>query len=122
MPDTGPSTIKRRVTADGQRIAQNLRQLRECAGLTQQDVARMLEITHQQVQKYESGLNRLSVQMVPAICDVLGVPMESLLAGTMRGGVMRDNNDLHNLQTAFMRVRTPEMRQKILQVVDILTT
>lgn len=120
MPDSTKQTVKRRVSEDGQRIARNLKQLRELAGLTQQDVASMLQITHQQVQKYESGLNRLSLQMVPAICDALGVSMESLLMGTMLEDATRTPRDLNNLQASFMRVRCPEMRQKILQVIDIL--
>lgn len=120
MPDREKTNLKRRVSEDGRLIARNLKHLREVAGLTQQDVASMLEITHQQVQKYESGLNRLSLQMVPAICDALGVSMESLLAGTMRDSADRKPHDLQNLQITFMRVRSPEMRQKILQVVDIL--
>ena len=120
MTDREKTNVKRRVSEDGRLIARNLKQLREVAGLTQQDVAQMLEITHQQVQKYESGLNRLSLQMVPALCDALGVSMESLLAGTIRNETARAPHDLLNLQTTFMRVRSPAMRQKILQVVDIL--
>jgi transcriptional regulator with XRE-family HTH domain len=120
MTDREKTNVKRRVSEDGRLIARNLKQLREVAGLTQQDVAQMLEITHQQVQKYESGLNRLSLQMVPALCDALGVSMESLLAGTIRNETARAPHDLLNLQTTFMRVRNPAMRQKILQVVDIL--
>lgn len=120
MPDREKTNVKRRVSEDGRLIARNLKQLREVAGLTQQDVAQMLEITHQQVQKYESGLNRLSLQMVPALCDALGVTMESLLAGTTRDESARAPHDLLNLQATFMRVRNPAMRQKILQVVDIL--
>lgn len=120
MPDSKKTGVKRRVSDDGRMIGRNIKQLRELAGLTQHDVGVMLEITHQQVHKYESGLNRLSLQMVPALCDALGVSMESLLAGTAQADSLRKPCDLHDLQTSFMRVRSPELRQKILQVVDIL--
>ena len=38
-------------------------------------------ITFQQVQKYENGVNRLSISRLIEFCDVLGVPPSQVLDG-----------------------------------------
>ncbi len=41
--------------------------------MTQQELASKLGITYQQVQKYESGINRIRASLLMKIADVLGV-------------------------------------------------
>lgn len=45
-------------------IGANLRRLRAYKSLTQKDVGIILDVTTQQVQKYEAGTNRLSATSV----------------------------------------------------------
>lgn len=111
---------RRAVTVEGLAIAHNLKTLREFAGLTRHDVGALLNVTHQQIQKYETGTNRLPVQALPILCDAFGVPSEAFFHGALQG--VEQDNDLQNIQMCFARVRSPEMRRKILQVVDILST
>ena len=54
-------------------VGLKLRKLRLDAGLTLQDLAGQIGVSHQQLQKYETGTNRLSVGMLPGIAEVLGV-------------------------------------------------
>jgi transcriptional regulator with XRE-family HTH domain len=53
-------------------VGRNLRKLRLDAGLTLQDLAQQIGVSHQQLQKYETGSNRLSVGMLPVIAKALG--------------------------------------------------
>ena len=55
-----------------------LRETRVRAGYTQKEIGDLLGITYQQVQKYESATNRLSVAKLLDFCKVLGVLPHSL--------------------------------------------
>ncbi|PKP81943.1 MAG: hypothetical protein CVT79_06510 [Alphaproteobacteria bacterium HGW-Alphaproteobacteria-18] len=55
------------------RVGRNLRQLRLEAGLSLQELAARIGLSHQQLQKYETGSNRLSVGLLPGFAEALGV-------------------------------------------------
>lgn len=57
----------------------NIRTMRKVLGLTQSDLGKRLEISYQQVQKYEAGSNRISLDMLEKIAEALSVPTEDML-------------------------------------------
>jgi transcriptional regulator with XRE-family HTH domain len=60
-------------------IGKRMRSLRKARGLSQSALAEPLEITFQQIQKYENGANRVSASTMVGICMVLNVtPMDFL--------------------------------------------
>jgi transcriptional regulator with XRE-family HTH domain len=66
-------------------IGQRVRALRLGAGMTQEGLAGHLELTFQQVQKYENGVNRISAGRLYDIAGVLGVPIAAFFAGLAQG-------------------------------------
>lgn len=54
-------------------VGRNLRTLRLAAGLSLQELASRIGLSHQQLQKYETGSNRLSVGLLPGFAEALGV-------------------------------------------------
>ena len=56
-------------------IGRRLRQARLVENLTQDGLAQKLNISFQQVQKYENGTNRVSSSRLWAISRVLGLPI-----------------------------------------------
>lgn len=54
-------------------VGRNLRRLRLAAGLSLQELASRIGLSHQQLQKYETGSNRLSVGLLPGFAEALGV-------------------------------------------------
>ena len=62
-------------------VGQNIRVHRQRRGLTQEDLARKVGVTKQQIQKYELGVNRLSPDRLNQIAVVLGVPLVTLFEG-----------------------------------------
>lgn len=50
-----------------------LKRLRYDKNLTQPDIAIMLGLTYQQIQKYEKGQNKLSIGAIDAICKELDI-------------------------------------------------
>src|SRR6056297_1762854 len=59
-------------------IGSRIRIYRKALGLSQSDLAGQIGITFQQVQKYESGANRVAASRLWSIADALGVSVLSL--------------------------------------------
>lgn len=53
-------------------VGRKLRKLRLDAGMTLQELADRIGTSHQQLQKYETGVNRISAGMLPIIAEVIG--------------------------------------------------
>lgn len=65
----------KRVTDIDVRIGARVRAAREAAGLSQSALASALNISFQQIQKYEKGRNRFSASALQRVADLLGVPV-----------------------------------------------
>lgn len=63
------------------RIGRNLRKIRKRLGLTQAELAPLLNVSFQQVQKYESGKNRLPVECLYKIKLFGNVPYDDFFIG-----------------------------------------
>lgn len=57
-------------------IGQKIKEYRLARGYTQTELAEMIGITFQQVQKYERGSNRVSVSRLVSIAGLLNVPID----------------------------------------------
>jgi transcriptional regulator with XRE-family HTH domain len=62
-------------------VGRQVRALRKEARLSLEGLAASLQVTHQQLQKYETGGNRMTVSMLFQIAGELRVPIELLLEG-----------------------------------------
>lgn len=68
--------MRKKVFTDNDRamsveIGQRLRDVRNAAGLSQSELGEQIGVTFQQIQKYEKGVNRVSVPKLIQICKVL---------------------------------------------------
>lgn len=61
-------------------IGKRVRNLRRILNMNQQTLAGKLSISYQQLQKYESGRNNLSVPMLLKLSDSLKKPIDELLS------------------------------------------
>lgn len=50
-----------------------IRELRKSVGLSQEAVGKQVNVTFQQIQKYERGLNRLAACYLPQLAEIFGV-------------------------------------------------
>jgi transcriptional regulator with XRE-family HTH domain len=62
-------------------IGRRLRQARLACGLSQDALGKMLGVTYQQVQKYETGANRIGGSRLWDLCRVLDVPVGFFFEG-----------------------------------------
>lgn len=67
------SKTSRAPTDIDRQVGAHLRRIRLARNMTLADLGADLGISHQQLQKYETGTNRLSAGMLKLVADVLGV-------------------------------------------------
>lgn len=98
MSDREPST------ALDAHVGQRIRECRKAAGLTQKALAPRIGCSFQQLQKYETGQNRVAASRLCAIADALGVSVLFFFAGA--GDTARDWE--HALVEAFRALPPPK--------------
>lgn len=91
--------IKRGSTESDRAVAQRIRLRRQEIGMTQKALADLSGVTFQQIQKYETGANRVSAGRLARIAEALGVPMVFLLMGTQEEPTRAIDGDLAPLMT-----------------------
>lgn len=66
-------------------VGKRVRQRRWMIGMTQQQLAEQVGIKFQQIQKYETGMNRVSASRLWDIADALGVQVSFFFDGLDQG-------------------------------------
>ena len=56
-------------------VGKNLRHRRNELGLSQQELGKIVDVTFQQIQKYEAGVNRVSASRLWQFAEILRVPV-----------------------------------------------
>jgi transcriptional regulator with XRE-family HTH domain len=74
-------------------IGQRVREKRMALGLSQTALADKLQISFQQVQKYESGANRISGSRLWEMSQVLGEPVSYFFEGLAEDSVIKNRDD-----------------------------
>ena len=94
-------------------VGKRIRHRRWMNGTTQQQLAEAVGIKFQQIQKYETGMNRVSASRLWDIAHVLGVPVSFFFdgldsdtqtttkAGDLPGDIMTDKEALDLLRSYY---------------------
>lgn len=67
------STIPEKASFDRQDFSAFVAGKRRAAGMTQEELAQKLYVTHSTVSKWERGLSYPDISLVPAVCRELGI-------------------------------------------------
>lgn len=62
-------------------IGSNLKKYREKLNLSQTEIAKLLDVSYQQVQKYESGTNRISAVSLYILSEHYNIDIELFFKG-----------------------------------------
>jgi transcriptional regulator with XRE-family HTH domain len=106
-------------------IGQLIRQRRMELGLRQEDLARRLNVTQHQLQKYEVGENRISASRLADCARLLDVPIswffqfKTVTEVASKADVL--SQDEMSLVKHF-RVLSPHGRSQLLQIVSVLAS
>lgn len=102
-------------------IGAKIRSRRREMGLSQEQLAELLDVTYQQVQRYENGSNRLSVERIQQIAAVMIIPLDYFFGSTTTETCADGNTkylpgDESLLLTSFRRISNQNDRQLVLSV------
>lgn len=132
--EEGPDPVDKHVGAV-------IRRQRMFKGLTQSDLGKALGLTFQQVQKYESGMNRVGASNLLRIADALDVDVAYFFRGLGNGGSSGgqdtpigagspdhdalagslESRDVLRLASYYAKIEDPDVRRSILSLVKELS-
>ena len=110
-------------------VGQWLRVLRMAVGMSREELAARSHLTFQQIQKYESGRNRISAGRLAELASILGVSPADFFVGAdvlrtvfarREGDQSSDPNferDVCDLLIAYLQTGSEEGRRSILELV-----
>jgi transcriptional regulator with XRE-family HTH domain len=115
-------------------VGARVRMRRMMLGMSQEKLGDALGLTFQQVQKYEKGANRIGASRLQQIAHILQVPVSFFFEGAPAApgqqlgsaeapspSYVSDflaTSDGLALTKAFMRIRNPKLRRRIVDLVE----
>lgn len=120
-------------------VGLRVRQRRALLGMTQTDLAKAVGLTFQQVQKYESGLNRVSASRLFEFASVLDVPISHFFdematetsQGKRKAGrpkvkevdevpALSTKRETLELVRAYYKIKRPNLRKNVSDLIRAL--
>ena len=101
-------------------IGRAIKRRRNALGMSQEKLAELLNVTYQQVQRYENGSNKLNVENIQKVAAALEVPAafflkpENLLVAEPDTPYF--DRDEQQLFTLFRTIREPALRALLIDV------
>jgi transcriptional regulator with XRE-family HTH domain len=127
------SMTKKSPNPTDKHVGSRVRMRRMMLGMSQEKLGDALDLTFQQVQKYEKGTNRIGASRLQQIAHSLQVPVSFFFEGAPdlpggSGGMSEApspayvsdflaTSDGLALTKAFMRIRDPKLRRRIVDLV-----
>jgi transcriptional regulator with XRE-family HTH domain len=99
-------------------VGKRIRARRLLLGMNQETLATAIDLTFQQVQKYERGANRVSASRLSAIADVLGVPVSFFfIEGSPDHDARMERPETIELVRCYYAFPSDRLRRQFLQMV-----
>ena len=124
MNETTPGERHHRITNNNAidlHVGKRLRLRRTLLGLSQEQLGAELNITFQQVQKYERGANRISASRLWDMSQILDVPVnyffDDMSETTMRNSPRRVARGIDDLDSGDGKIKDPMARRETLELV-----
>jgi transcriptional regulator with XRE-family HTH domain len=113
-------------------VGGRLRLRRTLMGLSQTELAKSVGLTFQQVQKYESGANRISASRLYHIAESLDVPVSFFFDDMQRPGLSEDSQPAFTIpensrgelemMRNYRRIADEEIRRGVYELTKILAS
>jgi len=107
-------------------VGERLRERRSLMGYTQESLASQLSLSHQQVQKYETGANRISAGRLYELAQTLGVDVAYFFEGFNEAMPMREQQHGGTKRAAieiaqnFTEIQDPAVKSTLASLVKML--
>ena len=98
-----------------------IKKRRKELGISQEELAETLNISYQQVQRYENGLNRLNVENIQTVANALKVPVTDFFTFDKMAMIAEDKTpyrttDEDRLLKHFRKIEDRSSKQTVIQV------
>jgi transcriptional regulator with XRE-family HTH domain len=128
-------TRKKAPNPTDKHVGARVRMRRMMLGMSQEKLGDALDLTYQQVQKYEKGANRISASRLQQISHILQVPIPFFFEGLPASSEMKTvgaadapspayvseflaTSDGLALTKAFMRIKNAKLRRSVVNLVE----
>ena len=125
MPDNvGQLRRKDQLTNVERHVAARIRERRVMLGMSQQQLATLIQVTYQQAHKYEVGVNHISAGRLFQIAAALGVDVAYFFAGVANASTFTPPHlpQLTALVRNFARITNARQREAVCEVVRVMAT
>ena len=110
------------------RVGARVKLRRQLLGFSQTELGNALDLTFQQVQKYEKGTNRISASKLHKMAEVLDVPISFFFDGVEGTKADTDSGDLDlmsrsetiSLVRAYYSIEDEAVRRKVIELLRTL--
>ncbi len=107
---------------ENRRIGQIIKETRKARGMTQMKLSELIGVSYQQVQKYEKGVDNISVERLKQIARAVGAPMtlffpapaEAVAEAPAPYGRMPE--DETQLLDAYRRIKSKKTRKAVIEL------
>ena len=108
-------STKKTITAEDKIVAHNIKTYRKSQNITQSALADHLNVSFQQVQKYENGVNRVSASTLLKISEYLNIPPATLLAQEtdQQNSSDLNNKDTMELLTIYRQIKDENVKNEL---------
>lgn len=106
-------------------VGARIRERRTMLGLTQYELARQIGVTHQQLHKYETAINRISAASLFRCAQALRAPIDFFFSGLSEDpAVSVPESTRHRLALEFSRtfneIADPEHQRAVAEMARVL--
>ena len=107
-------------------LGRNVRTARSAAGKSQSEVAEFLDVTFQQVQKYENGKNSIPLDRLVSLADYLEVPLQQFVAPSESDSEFQSlasqfsDKEFHTLMEAWGTLKDRPARAALVNLVKCM--
>ena len=106
-------------------IGERIKKRRIELGISQEKLADALGVTYQQVQRYENGTNRLNVENIQLIADILSLPVSHFFASDKTLMIVEEATPYlpaneSNLLKYFRKIENDSSKNLVIQVARLV--
>lgn len=103
-------------------ISRNIKSMREAGNYTQREIAEFLGVSYQQIQKYEKGTNKLSLDSLHRLKEFYGLNYACFFEGIDAPKSKQDDSADKMAYLCFLKIRTEKDPKKKIQAYRIVST
>ncbi|MFZ8864260.1 MAG: helix-turn-helix domain-containing protein [Rickettsiales bacterium] len=102
-------------------VGKRVRFKRKMMGLTQSDLGAKVDLTFQQIQKYEKGENRISASKLYQIAQILDTTVSFFFDGfneLQEQKEITDDRQSIDLVQSFKSIKNPKVKKRIMMLIE----